>query len=132
MKPQLVREVRGPSGVKKIEPQAAQRVVSPATADTMLDMMNSVWEQPALQPNWIKGYSIAGKSGTADIAGPGGYNGKTYASFVGLGPMPNPRFAVLVRVDQPETTWGGLAAAPALRFMFEDIFSYLKIPPSRA
>ncbi len=131
MKPQLVREFRGPNGDRTVPPQAAQRVVSAATAETMLDMMNSVWEQPALQSNWIKGYSLAGKSGTADIAGHGGYTGKTYASFVGLGPMPNPRFAVLVRVDQPETTWGGLAAAPALRFMFEDLFRYFKIPPSR-
>jgi cell division protein FtsI/penicillin-binding protein 2 len=131
MKPQLVKEIRGQQSVRKIESQVAQRVVSEETAETMLDMMNSVWEQPSLQANWIRGYSIAGKSGTADIAGPGGYNGKTYASFVGLGPMPNPKFAVLVRVDQPETTWGGLAAAPAIRSMFEDIFSYLKIPPSR-
>lgn len=132
MKPQLVRQVRGPSGTRTVEPQVAQRVVSPDTAATMLEMMNSVWEQASLQPNWIKGYTLAGKSGTADIAGPGGYNGKTYASFVGLGPMPNPRFAVLVRVDQPETTWGGLAAAPALRAMYESIFSYFKIPPARA
>lgn len=132
MKPQLVREIRGPHGTRTIEPQVAQRVVSPTTARTMLDMMASVWDQPSLQANWLPGYSLAGKSGTADIAGPGGYNsGKTFASFIGLGPMPNPRFAVLVRVDQPETTWGGQAAAPALRYMFEDIFNYLKIPPAR-
>lgn len=131
MKPQLVREVRDPGGTRRIEAQAAQRVVSASTAETMLDIMNSVWEQPSLQSNWIKGYSIAGKSGTADIATSSGYNGKTFASFVGLGPMPNPRFAILVRVDQPETTWGGLAAAPALRLMFEDILGYLKIAPAR-
>ncbi|MSQ23041.1 MAG: penicillin-binding protein 2 [Chloroflexi bacterium] len=133
MRPQLVREIRGPAGIQTIKPEVAERVVSPDTAETMLDLMRSVWDQQSLQTNWIAGYSIAGKSGTADIAGPGGYNlGKTYASFVGLGPLPNPRFAVLVRVDQPETTWGGLAAAPALKAMFQEIFTYERIPPSRS
>ncbi|MBI4214190.1 MAG: hypothetical protein HY534_07780 [Chloroflexi bacterium] len=132
MRPQLVREIRSATGNRTVPPEPVQSVVSEDTAATMLDLMTSVWNQPALRTNWIAGYSIAGKSGTADIAGPGGYNsGKTYASFVGLGPMPSPRFAVLVRVDQPETTWGGLAAAPALSAMFHDIFTYERVPPSR-
>ena len=132
MRPQLIREIRGQGGVRAVPPEAVQRVVSEETAAIMLNLMTSVWNQPSLQTNWIAGYDIAGKSGTADIAGPGGYNsGKTYASFVGLGPMPNPQFAVLVRVDQPETTWGGLAAAPALSAMFQEIFAYVRIPPSR-
>lgn len=132
MQPRLVREVRGPTGPRALEPPSAERVVSEETARLMLDMMASVWDQPALQIHRIPGHPLAGKSGTADIAGPGGYNlGKTYASFVGLGPVPNPRFAVLVRVDQPETTWGGLAAAPAFRAMFEELFTYHRIPPAR-
>jgi cell division protein FtsI/penicillin-binding protein 2 len=132
MQPRLVAETRGPAGNRANPPRSAQRVVSETTAAAMLDMMQSVWEQPSLQANHIRGYTLAAKSGTADIAGPGGYNGKTYASFVGLGPMPRPRFAVLARIDQPETTWGGTAAAPVVRQVFESIFNQYKIPPSRS
>lgn len=132
MEPELVRQIRAPGGVRTIEPRAVQQVVSPQTAATMLDLMVSVWTQPALQGIQIPGYLLATKSGTADIPGVGGYNlGKTYASYVAIGPIPNPRFAILVRIDQPVTTWGGTAAAPVIRALAEDLFQYLGIPPSQ-
>ena len=96
----------------------------------MIDLMVSVWTQPALQPLQIPGYILATKSGTADIPDLGGYNlQKTYASYVGIGPIPDPRFVILVRIDQPVTTWGGTAAAPVVRALADDLFRYLGIPP---
>lgn len=131
MKPLLVREVRSPNGVETVSPQPARRVVSSETARTMVDMMTATWSQPALQANHLPGYSLAAKSGTADIPDAGGYSsGKTYASFVGFGPIPDPRFAVLVRIDRPEALYGGVVAAPVFSKVSREILTYLKIPAS--
>jgi cell division protein FtsI/penicillin-binding protein 2 len=131
MRPQLVREVRSPDGVHSFPPEPVRQVVSPSTADTMLDMMVSVWNQAALQPLRIDGYTVAAKSGTADIPGPGGYrSGQTYASFAGFGPIPNPRFAILVRLDRPEAIYGGVTAAPVFRAVANELFTYLRVPRS--
>jgi cell division protein FtsI/penicillin-binding protein 2 len=90
-----------------------------------------VWNQAALQPLRIDGYTVAAKSGTADIPGPGGYrSGQTYASFAGFGPIPNPRFAILVRLDRPEAIYGGVTAAPVFRAVANELFTYLRVPRS--
>jgi cell division protein FtsI/penicillin-binding protein 2 len=131
MQPQIVREIRSADGVKRIEPRPVRAVVSPRTAETMLSMMASVWNQPSLAAHRIDGYSLAAKSGTADIPAGGGYStGQTYASFAGFVPMPNPRFAILVRVDRPETTYGGVAAAPVFRAIAAELLTYYQIPPA--
>lgn len=131
MEPQLVREIRGPNGVEKITPRSVRRVVSSRTASTMVDLMVSTWSQPALQAHRIDGYTLAAKSGTADIPESGGYlSNRTYASFVGFGPIPNPRFAILVRIDRPEGIYGGTVAAPVFRNMARELLTYLRIPSS--
>jgi cell division protein FtsI/penicillin-binding protein 2 len=131
MQPQIIREIRRPSGVERVEPHPVRQVVSPRTADTMLDMMVSVWKQPALERLALDGYTLAAKSGTADIPGPGGYStGKTYASFAGFGPMPNPRFAILVRIDRPEAIYGGVVAAPVFRAIASELLNYYRVPPA--
>jgi len=131
MRPQLVREIRGPEGVERMTPEPIRQVVSPKTADTVLDMMVSHWRQSAFTSIQIAGYTLATKSGTADIPGPGGYSsGKTYASMVGFGPIPNPRFVIMVRLDRPEAVYGGTVAAPVLRELANDLFSYYRIPPT--
>jgi cell division protein FtsI/penicillin-binding protein 2 len=130
MRPQLVREIRGQDGPQTVEPEPVRAVVSPRTARTMLDIMVSTWSQPALAGNRIEGYTLAAKSGTADIPGPGGYSsGKTYASYVGFGPIPNPRFVVLVRLDRPEAIYGGAVAAPVFRGVVSELLTYFQIPP---
>jgi cell division protein FtsI/penicillin-binding protein 2 len=97
----------------------------------MLDMMQSVWNQQSLIPLRLDGYQLAAKSGTADIPAPNGYStGKTYASFAGFAPMPNPRFAILVRIDRPEGIYGGVAAAPVFRSIVAELMSYYQVPPS--
>jgi cell division protein FtsI/penicillin-binding protein 2 len=133
MQPQLVRETRGPDGVQATTPHSVRRVVSSRTADTMVNMMVSVWGQPALQAHRVEGYTLAAKSGTADIPGPGGYQkSQTYASFVGFGPIPNPRFAILVRIDRPEALYGGVVAAPVFRAVAKELLAYFRIPGPEA
>jgi cell division protein FtsI/penicillin-binding protein 2 len=130
MRPQLVREIRATDGsVQVITPQPVRAVVSRRTADTMTDIMVSTWNQPALAANRIEGYTLAAKSGTADIPVGGSYStNKTYASYIGFGPIPHPRFIVLVRIDQPAALYGGVVAAPVFRAITSELLTYLKIP----
>jgi cell division protein FtsI/penicillin-binding protein 2 len=80
----------------------------------------------------VKGYNIAAKTGTANIAGDGGYiNGVTNASIVGYAPAYHPKFVALVLLRHPrDTLWGSLAAAPVMHDLFQDLFMYYHIPPS--
>jgi cell division protein FtsI/penicillin-binding protein 2 len=130
VQPQLVREMRKPDGVVTVLPVERRQVVTPETAHTAVQVMEYTWTQPSLVPHNLPGYRLAAKSGTADIPAAGGYSSnKTYASFVGFGPLPNPRFAILVRIDRPEALYGGVVAAPVFRAIASEVITYLGIPP---
>jgi cell division protein FtsI (penicillin-binding protein 3)/stage V sporulation protein D (sporulation-specific penicillin-binding protein) len=79
----------------------------------------------------IPGYSVAGKTGTAQKPGPNGYlPGKYVATFVGMVPASNPRLVVLVSVDEPHGgIFGGLVAAPAFAQIASFDLQYLEVPP---
>ena len=80
----------------------------------------------------VKGYEVAGKTGTAQKVIPGrrGYApGKYVASFVGFAPADNPRIVVLVVVDEPHNGYfGGVVAAPAFARITERVLAYLGVP----
>jgi cell division protein FtsI/penicillin-binding protein 2 len=131
MRPMLVKELRRGEEITAVAPEAIRRVVTSRTAQTMTDMMVAVWQQPALQQNRIAGYTIAAKTGTADFPSAQGYlQNRTYASQIGYGPIPNPRWAMLVRLDAPEGLYGGAVAAPVFKRMAEELFTHLRIPPA--
>jgi cell division protein FtsI/penicillin-binding protein 2 len=131
MRPMLVKEVRRGDEVTPVAPEAIRRVVSSRTAAQMLDMMISVWKQPAAMQYRIPGYTLASKTGTADTPTANGYQlNRTYASQVGFGPANNPRWVMLVRIDAPEALYGGAAAAPVFKRLAEELFTYLRIPPA--
>ena len=80
----------------------------------------------------IPGYTVAGKTGTAQKPdGKGGYSsGRYVASFVGMVPASNPRLVVLVMVDEPRgAIWGGVVAAPAFQQIARFDLQYLEVPP---
>ncbi|WP_054694795.1 penicillin-binding transpeptidase domain-containing protein [Desulfosarcina cetonica] len=82
----------------------------------------------------LKGYSVCGKTGTAQkIDETGTYAKGTYlSSFLGLVPADQPELAILVVVDEPKThDYGGIVAAPAFRQIALETLSYLNIPPGR-
>ena len=131
MRPMLVKELWRGDEVTPVAPEPIRRVVTSRTAQVMTDMMVSVWQQPALQQNRIAGYTIAAKTGTADFPSAQGYlQNRTYASQIGFGPIPNPRWAMLVRLDAPEGLYGGAVAAPVFKRMAEELFTHLRIPPT--
>jgi stage V sporulation protein D (sporulation-specific penicillin-binding protein) len=79
----------------------------------------------------MKSYVVAGKTGTAQKAGPGGYMpGKYFASFIGFFPADNPQLCISVVMDEPkEGYYGGKVCGPVFRDIAERCASYLNIPP---
>ena len=131
VQPRLVRGLRGPDGVEELSPRVVRQVVSPKTARTLLQMMVTVHEQPALQPYRVAGYHIAAKTGTADTPTNVGYNTDlTVGSLVAILPAEQPRFVVLIRLDGPEKLYGGIVAAPVLKELAQELVTYYRVPPT--
>ncbi len=129
MRPYIVGEVRSGGNVATHEPFAVRRVISPASASQITSMLADAVDM-GMQKASIPGYRLAGKSGTAGIGEEGYVGDDTIVSFVGYGPLPNPRFVILVKVDRPLTgQWGLDVAAPAFREMAEYLINYYGLLP---
>jgi cell division protein FtsI (penicillin-binding protein 3) len=133
--PHLVEAVRDLSGHIVATPGNVppHRIVEPEVADRVLAMMREVVEGGTGVKARLPGYSVAGKTGTAQRPGAaGGYEPGAYvSSFVGIVPVADPRLAVLVIVDRPRRVYfGGDVAAPAFREIARQVLWYLRVPPS--
>lgn len=106
------------------------RAVSPETAREVTNMLASALEREA-SGALVPGYRIAGKTGTAQIPIPGGYDPqRTIASFVGYGPLDDPQFIVLVKLDKPTSSpWGSQTAAPVFSQLAQRLVVLMEIPP---
>jgi cell division protein FtsI (penicillin-binding protein 3) len=120
MKPMLVKEVRNPSGVaiRISQPEVDRRVVSPAAARAVVDMLVSVTQPGGTGTRAaVDGYLVGGKTGTAwkYVEGQGYSSVERVGSFVGLAPADVPKLAIVVSVDSPQkgSKYGGIVAAPA-------------------
>jgi cell division protein FtsI/penicillin-binding protein 2 len=117
-------------GGKKVRHGKGRRVVSRHTADRMTAMFRDVVVEGTGTEAAIPGYTVAGKTGTANKPENGRYVSKYVASFVGLVPARKPRLAVLVMVDEPHgQIWGGVVAAPIFRDIARFALQYLEVPP---
>ena len=117
-------------GGKKVRHGTGRRVVSEHTADRMTAMFRDVVLEGTGTEAAIPGYTVAGKTGTANKAENGRYVSKYVASFVGLVPARKPRLAILVMVDEPHgQIWGGVVAAPVFRDLARFALQYLEVPP---
>ncbi len=130
VQPHVVREVVGPNGVYRPGTTVLGRPISPETARTLTEMLAQSLANETRLAN-VAGYTLAGKTGTAQIPTDLGYDPRwTVASFIGWGPVSDPRFIVLVRLDRPETSpWGSVVAAPAFQEVVERLVVLLEIPP---
>jgi cell division protein FtsI/penicillin-binding protein 2 len=128
VQPHLVGRVGG-SAVKFVH----RRVVLPAIDEELKKMLTGVVDENGATGTAaaIPGYTVAGKTGTAQVPGPHGYTtGKYVASFVGMVPVAHPRLVVLVTVDQPtRSIFGGVVAAPAFAQIAKFDLQYLSVPP---
>jgi cell division protein FtsI (penicillin-binding protein 3) len=129
IQPHLVEKIGG----RTLRHFARRRIVSPTIDATLKQMLTNVVDEHGATGNaaQIPGYTVAGKTGTAQKPGPHGYTtGQYVASFVGFVPVQKPRLAILVMVDDPHTQiFGGVVAAPAFAEIAKFDLQYLGVPP---
>jgi len=111
-----------------------KRVISQRTSDQVATMLEGVLAAGGTaEEASIDGYTIAGKTGTAekpDLENGGYAEGKYFASFLGFAPARDPKLMVAVMVDEPQGLYyGGEVAAPAFERIMEFALPYLRIPP---
>jgi len=131
MKPHLVKQFTDENGtvVKKIEPTVVRQVVSEETSKTVCELLENAVTNGSGQNAYIKGYRVAGKTGTSEKLPRG--SRKYTASFMGFAPANDPKVACLVIIDEPVggSYYGGQVAAPAVGKILEDTLKYLGIEP---
>ncbi len=132
MEPHVVKTVIGPRQVISLKPKVIRRVISSETAHLLTQMMVASAEHGEAKWTYLKGYQVAGKTGTAQIPVAGHYDEeKTIASFIGFAPADNPRFVMLVKLREPQTSpWGSETAAPLWFSIAKKILIHFNIPPS--
>jgi cell division protein FtsI/penicillin-binding protein 2 len=115
-------------------PVAVDQVVTPETAAMLRDMLLATVDDGIAHNASIAGFSIAGKTGTAQIAGPdGSYVDDQYvSSFAGFFPADDPKYVVLVVLEKPESRLlGTVTATDAFKGIAQDILRYARIQPDR-
>lgn len=137
VRPHVVAVVRDAAGRTVATPGdvTRHRVIDAAVAAQVLAMMRDVVRGGTGVKAQVDGYSVAGKTGTAQRPGPsGGYEPGAYvASFVGVVPASSPCLAILVVVDEPHGVYlGGEVAAPVFREIARQALWYLRVPPEAA
>jgi cell division protein FtsI (penicillin-binding protein 3) len=135
MRPYIVQAVTDANGrpIRKVVPEALGQAVSVNTARAVRRIMRTVITPGGTGAQAdLDGYSVSGKTGTAQKIGKDGtYDPHAYvASFVGFAPTERPALAVLVAVDEPKGNhYGGVVAAPAFRQIIKETLGYLNIEP---
>ena len=130
VQPHLVDHVQG----ERTEAFVRRRILSPGVDRQLLSMLKGVVSDTGTgAAAEIPGYTVAGKTGTAQKPGPNGYEkGRYVATFVGMVPASDPRLVVLVTVDEPHgAIFGGVVAAPAFAQIAAFDLQYLEVPPDR-
>ena len=135
VKPYIVSRLSSQDGgvISENRPLRVRRVVSQATARKITEILSTVVEEggTAMKAN-IKGYQVAGKTGTAqkyDRALRGYSKEKFVGSFMGFCPADSPRVSAIVVVDEPKGEYyGGAVAAPAFRGIVEQTLTYMRVP----
>jgi cell division protein FtsI/penicillin-binding protein 2 len=113
-------------------PSERVTVLSEETNDTMVSYLEDVVIRGTGKDAACKGYRVAGKTGTAEKPDPfnGGYSkSRHYASFAGFGPLPDPKYTIMVMMDEPQTKWGGSSCGPVFKAIFETLMVRDGIPP---
>lgn len=137
MHPYIVREIRNPDGsiYEERAPREIRRVLEPTVDRTLIGLLEQVVASGGGKKAGVKGYRIAGKTGTAQKIRreTAGYlEGRYIASFCGFAPVEDPIFTVLVMIDDPRggDFYGGQIAAPVASRIFTQLLRYAHVEPS--
>ena len=138
LEPYIVSEIVDPEGntVMQAEPTAVRRTISKETSDTMRQLIASVVSEGTAKNAKVAGFSVGGKTGTSEKIDVFDENGQRVqdkiVSFVGIAPMEDPEYIVLVALDTPSRQTGiyisgGVMAAPTVGAVLGDILPYLGV-----
>lgn len=138
LEPHVVSEVVDSDGnvVQKNSRTVVRQVISEETSKTMCQLIESVVTEGTAKNAQVVGYRIGGKTGTAEKTDQRDENGNLtrdkIVSFVGIAPMDDPKYVVLVALDTPSSSSGyyisgGQMGAPTVAAIFEDILPYLGV-----
>ena len=133
MKPYVVQKIVSENKVTEIKPKIEKRVISQMTSNIIKKMLVSTVENAEAKWDRPKGFSIGGKTGTAQVPIKGIYDtSKTIASFIGFAPAENPKFLTFVVLYEPKTSqWGSETAAPLFFEIVKDLIVYYNISPTQ-
>jgi stage V sporulation protein D (sporulation-specific penicillin-binding protein) len=132
MQPYVVKAVQAPDGsITGVQSKVLDAPISPATAKVMTEMMVNAVDKGEASWARLKGYRVAGKTGTASIPVQGHYDpNQTIASFVGFAPANDPKFVMMVILNRPTASiYGAETAAPVFFDIAKSLLGYYGIPP---
>ncbi len=117
---------------ERVNKNPKKQFFSPHVSKIVLEWMESVVDKGSGSGAKIEGYRIAGKTGTSQKAINGSYTSKKVCSFVATLPVNDPKFAVLVVVDEPSKSYayGSTVAVPVAKEIIESLIVIEKIPPN--
>jgi len=134
MKPFIVqKDISSKGTIIDTQPTEVRRVITDTTSRTISAMLVSVIDNGYDHTASIKGYLLAGKSGTATVAD-NGYRdlSRHNDTFIGFGPVSNPKFVVLVEMDEPKgVPYAEYSVMPTWRDIMQYLLTYYQIPPDR-
>ncbi|MBE2272496.1 MAG: penicillin-binding protein 2 [Anaerolinea sp.] len=129
MQPRIVYQIIDGDTVIPSRTANLGRPISAETARIVTDMMVEVVSSGLDDSAAVPGYTIAGKTGTAEIPTAVGYEqASSIVTFVGFLPADDPQISVLIRLDRPREYWSSLTAAPVFRRLTERLVILLEIP----
>jgi cell division protein FtsI/penicillin-binding protein 2 len=131
IKPYVVEKIiKDGKEIKTLPSISNESVISPQTANQLTAMMVNVVEHGYGKEGRIPGYYIAGKTGTAEVPEGGDYSlNRTIQTFVAFAPAFNPKFLILVKLDNPKASTAEYSAAPIFKEMAKYIIDLWQIPP---
>ena len=138
IKPYLVEKIlENGTQIEEIQPEVSSSIISSKTSRQLTAMLVSVVEveNGFAKRAKIPGYYIAGKTGTAQVSfanlgiNKEGYSEKTIQTFVGFAPAFDPKFLILIKLDNPKTKTAEYSAVPIFHDLAEYIIHYWQIPP---
>ncbi len=142
LEPYLVQQVLDPEGnvLMEHETKVLRQVIRPETSATMCQLLESVVAEGTAKNAAVAGYQIGGKTGTSEKIDVLDANGQPtldkIVSFVGVAPMDNPQYIILVALDTPSRKTGiyisgGVMAAPTVGGVFNQLLPYWSVEKAR-